>query len=672
MNKKTLAASNRLKIMPWLLAMLAIGGCTTYPGGGSLLGFGSDDGSSSVAKSRGQANAPQQTAAQGSTASATSKNAQPVCLNKGLGKTHASQSYLCRTLLAEGQNAAIGLNPEAPGNTGLSPKGMGSSREHKTVWAKIRHHMGLSPQTWRPRVQDQINFFTKHSTYLERVTARAEPYLYYITARLKEKHMPLGLALLPIVESAFIPYAYSSSNAAGLWQFTPQTARHFGLKLNWWYDGRRSIYASTNAALNYLQQLDQQLGSWYLALAAYNSGEGTVQWAIHYNQRHGLPTDFWHLRLPAQTQAYVPKLLAILSIVRDPQKYGVKLWPIPNKPYLTTVNLKSQIDLGLAAKLAGISLREMYLLNPGFNRWATAPSGHQVLLLPTENVSQFETALAKVPTSDRVTWIRYRVKPGNTLSGIAYAYRTTPGIIRRTNHLHNNLIRVGQFLIIPRSTRTYLAFSKEMRGVGGRAHGHIEKVAVTVKAGDTLWGIARRYRVTVAGLTRWNRINPANPLHPGMRLIVRHNSEQVALTHRHHSVVHARVATVRVKIEKGESLWTIAHKYGTSVSLLEHLNGIRRSTLLHIGETINVPRSKGGVQYAMRMSKTTPNHATEGSKKVIYYKVRQGDSLWTVAQRFGVEVADIRQWNHIQRGSYLHPGQKLRLRVDSTQSGNEA
>jgi membrane-bound lytic murein transglycosylase D len=473
-----------------------------------------------------------------------------------------------------------------------------------TIWSSIRSGFGLPADTSRPRVQAELGWYSKHAAYLERVTARAEPYLYYILQQLKKRHMPTELALLPVVESAFIPYAYSRSRAAGIWQFTPSTGLHFGLKQNWWYDGRRDIYASTNAALDYLQLLHDQFGSWLLALAAYNSGAGTVQAAIRYNQRRHRPTDFWHLNLPVETRHYVPKLLAVKAIVADPQKYAVQLWPIPDKPYLAVVDLKSQIDMALAAKLAGIQLRELYLLNPGYNRWATDPDGPHRLLLPASRVTDFKLALAKVPSRERVTWIRHRVRPGDTLSQIALEYHTTISIIRQSNHLRSNTIRAGHYLIVPRSSRPYRVYALAggpRKVTNPLPRGRGQKRTHTIRAGDTLWDLARRYRVSVQQLARWNGINTHSPLHLGKKLII----------------------------------WVKPTRYASA------------------SPTLSAPSGNGQV-------------------RTVSYTVRRGDSLYSIAQRFGVDIPDIRRWNDLGQKNLLHPGQPLKLRVDVTQQQNES
>src|SRR5690554_1001613 len=261
---------------------------------------------------------------------------------------------------------------------------------HDDVWQRIRDGFGVSDyRNLHPETQSRLTWFVNNPEYVNKVVEQARPYLYYIVDELDRREMPLEIALLPIVESGYQPFALSSGQAAGIWQFIPATGRVFGLEQNWWYDGRRDVIQSTTAALDYLQKLHNDFNDWELAIAAYNAGEGTVSRAIKRNQEAGLPTDFWSLELPAETTAYLPKLFAVAHLVKQPAQYDLQLSPIANEPYLSVVNVGSQIDLALAADLADITLDELSLLNPGFSRWATAPQGPHQLVLPKAKAPSF-------------------------------------------------------------------------------------------------------------------------------------------------------------------------------------------------------------------------------------------------------------------------------------------
>src|SRR5271169_1339861 len=274
-----------------------------------------------------------------------------------------------------------------------------------------------------PAIDQQLAWYEHNPEYLERVFQRGQRYMYHVITEVEARGMPLEFALLPVVESAYEPFAYSVSRAAGLWQFIPATGVRFGLKEDWWYDGRRDVIESTRAALDYLQALQDQFdGVWLLAIAAYNVGEAWVQRSIDYNRAHGLPSDFWHLNLPAETRAYVPKLLALKRLMAEPERYGIDFAAIPNEPYFAVVETESQLQLTIAAQLAGTSYDELVALNPGFNRWATDPEGPHRMLVPIDNADAFEAALKTLAPEDRVPYTLHEVTRKETLAMIAKQY----------------------------------------------------------------------------------------------------------------------------------------------------------------------------------------------------------------------------------------------------------
>ncbi len=298
-----------------------------------------------------------------------------------------------------------------------------------------------------PAIDQQLAWCERNPDYLERVFQRGQRYMYHVVTEVEARGMPLEFALLPVVESAYEPFAYSVSRAAGLWQFIPDTGRRFGLKQNWWFDGRRDVIESTRAALDYLQALrDQFDGDWLLAIAAYNVGENSVQRELDYNRNHGKPTDFWHLKLPAETRAYVPKLLAMKRLMAEPERYGLEFAAIPNEPYFAVIDTNSQIDLKIAAQLAGTSYDELVALNPGYNRWATDPEGPHRMLVPIDNADGFETALQTLSPDDRVRFAIHEVtrrEDQRTVARQGIARRVASGPPRswRTQTASNRLSR---------------------------------------------------------------------------------------------------------------------------------------------------------------------------------------------------------------------------------------
>ncbi len=476
----------------------------------------------------------------------------------------------------------------------------------RDLWSRIRDGFAL-PDHDHPRIEADLKWYARHPHYLDRVAERATPYLHLIVEQVETRGMPMEIVLLPVVESAFQPFAYSHGRAAGLWQFVPGTGRRFGLRQTWWYDGRRDVAESTRAALDYLSYLHRHFdGDWLLALAAYNSGEGTVQAAMRRNRAKGKPTDFWSLDLPDETRGYVPRLLAISSIVDNPAAHGAQLISVPDEPFLTSVDVDGQIDLDLAAELAGVSLEDIYRYNPGFNRWATDPDGPHKLLIPLEREAQFTTALAKYPPTERIKWVRHQIRSGESLGLIAEQYRTTTKLLKGVNGLNSETIRAGATLVVPVArkdlSRYRLTADQRLQALQERdREGH--KLEYQVQPGDTLWDIARSHNVGVGSLAKWNGMAPRDPLHPGQRLVI----------------------------------WT--DKAPTTQASLNPV----------------------AFQHPFEQS----------ARRLIGYTVRSGDSLYRIAERFRVSVDNIVSWNGLQGSKYLQPGQRLKLYVDVTrQSGS--
>ncbi len=486
-----------------------------------------------------------------------------------------------------------------------APVGPVPRAEPENLWVRIRDGLGL-PEPDNARVKVQLNWYARHPEYLDRAFARSEPFLHFIQQEVEARHMPSEIALLPVVESAFRPFAYSHGRAAGLWQFIPSTGRRFGLKQNWWYDGRRDVYASTRAALDYLNQLKNDFnGDWLLALAAYNSGEGTVLAAQARNRRRGRPTDFWHLGLPRETRAYVPKLLALGELIAHPKRYGITLPPIPDKPFLAVVQIRSQIDLARAAQLSGLSLDEIYRLNPGFNRWATAPDGPHRLLLPKDDAAAFLGKLAELPPHERISWARHRIRPGESLSVIARRYHTTVAVLRRINKLRGNRIRAGHHLLIPVASESlahYRLSAGQRRLALRRVSRSGHKEVHVVRPGDTLWQIARNFGVSLRALARWNGLAPGDVLPLGRKLVIwkRGLARQVAYTiSAGPPTALGVVQIVRYTVRRGDSLARISQRFNVTIGQLCEWNSISSGALLHPGQhltlRVNVTRQGSSI-----------------------------------------------------------------------------
>lgn len=397
------------------------------------------------------------------------------------------------------------------------------------VWERMRLGFQLQDSLGvNPRIEQQRLWFASNPSFLENAGERGSLYIHYIVERLEERNMPLELALLPVIESAYNPMAYSRAHAVGLWQFIPSTGRYFNLRQTRFYDGRRDITASTTAALDYLTRLhDMFNGDWMLALAAYNAGEGTVSRAIERNEKLGLPTDYWNLPLPAETQAYVPKLLALSQVVLAPEAYGVNLNPIANKPYFEVVEINQRMDLSRVAAVANIDEDELFQLNPAFKQRTTI-DGPQHLLVPTSKAQLLTTSLSTMkpeeliskrslkPVFDDVAGDEsprlkrsYRVKRGDNLSLIAKANKVDVKDLQRWNKLTGKNLKAGQTLVMQDTGK----------GKGNNVASNKKSTQYKVKRGDSLYMVAKRFNVEMQHLKRWNP-RTGQALKPGQMLTV--------------------------------------------------------------------------------------------------------------------------------------------------------
>ena len=449
------------------------------------------------------------------------------------------------------------------------------------VWKRASNNFALSIPD-NKRIDAQRKWYLKHPEYMARVVKRAKPFLYYIIEEIEKRGMPMELVLLPIVESAFDPFAYSHGRAAGMWQFIPGTGKRFGMQQNWWYDGRRDVIDSTKGALDYLTYLNNMFdGNWLHALAAYNSGEGRVLKAIKANKRAGKPTDFWNLNLPRETRAYVPKLLALADILKNKDSYAYA-WPeVENVAVIEVVDIDSQVDLAFAAELAGMSLKELHGLNPGFNRWATSPEGPHRLVLPLNKAATFSQALAKIDQKERLNWVRHSVKAGDSLGKIAQQYHTTINVLKKVNELDSTMIRIGQALMVPVALQELDSYtlSQEQRLASLQNNSSTkQKIRHTVKSGDTLWDIARKYNISTKQLAKWNGMAPGDTLRLGKTLIIwQKGAAKSGVTKK-----------LTYTVKNGDSLSRIANKFNVKVSDIGKWNALNTKRYLQPGQKLNL------------------------------------------------------------------------------------
>ncbi|SHO58567.1 LysM peptidoglycan-binding domain-containing protein [Vibrio quintilis] len=452
-------------------------------------------------------------------------------------------------------------------------------QDQSDLWQRISMQFSL-PIPQKKSVKRYRDWYLKHPRHLVTVAQRATPFLYLITKKIEQRNLPLELALLPVVESSFDAFAYSHGRAAGLWQFVPSTGKTYGLQQNFWYDGRRDVNAATDAALNYLTYLNRKFkGDWFHAIAAYNSGSGRVDRAIRKNKKKGKPTDFFSLDLPKETSSYVPKLLALVDVMNNREKYGLKIPQIANKPFLQQVNPKEQLDLAVAAQYADISVKELQSYNPAYNQWATAPDGPYNLLLPIDKVNHFNHSLDR-NRGKGIKLIHYKVHSGDTLSTIARKYKTTRQIIQNVNGLSGNLIRAGQYLMIPTSAKgkdTYvLSLNNRIKKIQSKRRGQY-RMMHTVRSGESLWSIAGKYKISHTSLAKWNGMSPKDPLKTGKKLVIWKKSTRGAI-----------IRPLYYQVRSGDTLSGIASKFRIKTSDIIKWNDLTKEKYIHPGRKLKL------------------------------------------------------------------------------------
>jgi membrane-bound lytic murein transglycosylase D len=555
-----------LLLVPTLLALAACGHAPQRPTQPQILN--SPLGSFVAPAGQASASAPPVAAA---------STQQPADDPPSLSTTQPAADPAAPVAVPVTSQASAAQPPPAPGPTqvaGLDPA------QYADLFDRIRAGFRLEDGSEHAAVDQQLRWYASNPEYLQRAFGRADLYLYYIVAELERRGMPLELALLPVVESAFEPYAYSRARASGLWQFIPGTGSKYGLKQDWWYDGRRDIVESTRAALDYLQSLhDEFNGDWLLAIAAYNCGEALVERAVDVNRAAGRPVVFWDLWLPRETKAYVPKLLAMKRLVLDPENYGLAFSPIPNQPYFARVSTQGQVNLRIAAEIAGISPEDLYELNPAFHRWATDPTGPHFVLVPVEAADVFAENITQLSADQRLGVAHYTVHRGDSLATVALKFHTSVIVLRELNDMPVGSIAVGDDLRVPGAmtdlpAKVVLAAARvdgRVRIRGSRAHVQV------VRRGDSLWTIARRTGLNVNTLATLNGMQPDDPLRAGQR--IRLSTDSGGRVHRRH---------VEYTVREGDTVSLIARLFQCSVPQLLAWNGLSTHSHLRTGQKLRI------------------------------------------------------------------------------------
>ncbi len=378
------------------------------------------------------------------------------------------------------------------------------------LWDRIRSGYSMDDLD-DPLVAKWEKFYAERPDYLGRIVDRSGKYMFYIVTELERRGMPLEIALLPMIESAFNPVAHSSAKAAGIWQFIPSTGVNYGMKQDWWADSRRDIVAATNGALDYLSKLHDMFGDWQLALASYNWGEGSVARAVQKSKTRGKEGNYLSLDMPAETRNYLPKLQAVKNIIRNPAAYGVTIAGIPNEPYFKTITLAHPIDLKRAAQLAEMSENDFVALNPAHNRPVIGGRSEYQVLLPAGKADSFLSRL-EANEKPRVSWMAYRTRSGDRMEALAQRFGTTVSALKSVNGIRSvaSTLPAGYNLLVPSDGPSEDALGSIQNAVFTKFPEYVAPRSHKVRRGETFAGIARRYGVSASTLASWNRMGKHN------------------------------------------------------------------------------------------------------------------------------------------------------------------
>ncbi len=430
------------------------------------------------------------------------------------------------------------------------------------LWDRIRKDLSFKIPDDYEDIDRYRKRFISNQHAVNRLSKSGQRYLFHTVKRAEELGIP--------VESQ------SLYGATGMWQFLPATGREWGLKTNWWYDGKRDVIASTEAAFNFLIYLHQKFDrDWLLAIAAYHAGPSRINRAIKENKRKGMATDLWSLRLPPVSSAYVPKLLVLSELIKDPSLFSVTLPSIANRPYFTKIKTPGQIDIMQAADLAGMTPEAVYELNPGFSQWATDPSGPHYLLLPTGVSDRFLIQLSSLDEVELVQWDRYKINRGDTLTRIAKKYSIEVAVLKEINQMDNDLIYAGQEIMVPRGPAWAKTFVPKAR-------------TYEVVKGDTFWGISRKFRVTIQDISLWNDLSLTRPLQIGQKIKLFSKYERVR-----GKTPNKKTRTMLYPVKSGDTLSRIGSRFGIKVQDLQKWNELKSLEIIYPGQVLKINLEAG-------------------------------------------------------------------------------
>lgn len=591
-------------------------------------------------------------------------------------------------------------------------------RNGDNVWERVRQgfQMGeVNPEL----VRRQERYYSARPDLVKRTLTRSRPYMFYIASEVERRGMPTEIAMLPMVESSFVSSATSRVGAAGLWQFMPLTGRQYGLEQTWWYDGRRDVVAATNAALDYLQNLYTQFGDWSLALAAYNWGEGNLARAISKTQAAGLEPTYENIKMPAETRNYVPKLLAVRNLLADPANFGLHLEKLPNKPYFVSVNVARHMDISLAAKFAGISVKEFMELNPAFNLPVYAYKNGRQMLLPVNRAERFEANLAKWE-KPLLTWQVYTPASNESAAEVADRTGMTRSQLMAVNHINSSVLSAGRPILVAMKngdsdTRSLMATDTPTMLADASNSSVSSEIAPTES--KPIINVAPSRPVAVATVIAPKPIAAPAPAPvilaqattnaaPAAKLesssapstlvassvsatpanispiLLAHAEAQASapiLIERIEPRIEApaplRVAMAEQAIPQmaqaaasaqqhtvasGDTLYNISRRYNLSVAELKTINGLNGNKL-HLGQVLQL-KNRQVAQFATAANVSAVSSTSHKAAAIpTEYVVQRGDTLYSIARRFGLDHNDIQRLNDVKKLNRLQPGQVVKI-----------
>ena len=470
-----------------------------------------------------------------------------------------------------------------------------AEEEYSDLWDRIRDGFQLQAAYSHPSVRKQIEEHTKNQQLFDLVSLRASPFLYFIVEEIEARGLPMELALLPIVESTYNPNAYSPDHAVGLWQMIGPTAKSYGVQQDWWFDGRRDPLMSTKAALDYLEFLYGNFGNdWLVAIGAYNTGGGNMRRAMRRGDQSYEELDFWSLPVALETRSLVPKLLALAAIVNDIGNHEIELPVIDNQAALEAVELPNQIDIAQAAQFLEIDYDELKNLNPGYLRWATHPDWPRSLMIPMAEADSFRQQIAALPPSSLITWDRYQIKSGDTLSGIASKLGTQTDVLMHINGLNSSRIIVGNSLLIPSNIDSLSQLNDFDSKVRPLIDGAISvPTRYTIRSGDNLWSIARKFDLRSVEIAKWNDFEIDAILRPGQVIDLSFAQNLAALESDEAEV--AEASTDFYRVSRGDTIEKIAKRFKRNANDLLSWNNLSKTEIIYPGQEIRLTPTDTGI-----------------------------------------------------------------------------